>query len=81
MFPGEDGADFFIFGEAVGLEFGENLGFVQEDLKAAIGAGLQLQVRDALPELFQNLLRQTDGIWLVLSASTILDSDLHGFAR
>ena len=79
MFLGEDGPNFFVLGEAVGFEFGENLGFVQEDLKAAVGKGLQLQIGHAVLELFQNSLRQTDGMRLVLSARAVLDSNLHGF--
>ena len=81
MFLGEDGPNFFVLGEAVGFEFGENLGFVQEDLKAAVGKGLQLQIGHAVLELFQNSLRQTDGMRLVPSASAVLDSNLHGFRR
>ena len=79
MFLGEDGPNFFVLGEAVGFEFGKNLGFVQENLKAAVGEGLQLQTGHAVLELFQNALRQTDGMSLVLSASAVLDSNLHGF--
>jgi hypothetical protein len=77
--PGQQRAEFFVLGKPVGFEFGEDSGFVQEDLEAAVGEGLQLQPRNALLELFQNLLRQTGGMTLVFSASAILDADLHGF--
>jgi len=78
---GEELPEFFILGKAVGFEFREDFRFVQENFEAAIGEGLQLQPRHALLEFLQNLLRQTDGMRLVLSASAILDPNLHGFTK
>lgn len=78
---GKQRAEFLVLGEAVGFQFREDSGLVQVDIKAAVGEGLQLQRPDALLELLQNLLRQTGGMPLVLSASAVLDADLHGFVN
>ena len=70
-------SNFFIFGEAVGFELGENFPSVNENLEPAIAIRLQLQQRDLLFELFQDFLRQTDGGGFILSGRAVFDFDFH----
>ena len=76
--PGsERGLNLRILRETMRCELGENLLAIQEDLEAAVVERLQLQRFHLLLELFQNLLRQTDGVGFVLSGGAILNLDLH----
>ena len=61
----------------MGFVFGEDPAAVQENLKAAVGEGLQFEGSDALFELFENLLRQTDGMGLVPSLGAVFNFDPH----
>jgi hypothetical protein len=61
----------------VGLQFGEYLLAVQEDLESSVIERLQLQGSDFLLEFFQDFLRQTDGVGFILSSGTVLDCDFH----
>jgi len=75
------GLNFGVLREAAGFLLGKNLGPVHEDFEASVAEGLQLQEGDALLELFQNFLRQTDGIGFVASSGAVFNGDLHRSAN
>ena len=61
----------------MGGELGKNFAAVQEHLKPAVRERLQLQRGNAFLEFFQDFLRQTDGVGLVLSLGAVFNFDLH----
>ena len=77
----EQRPDFLVLGKAAGFELREDSSLVQKNFKASVGERAQFERNHALLELFQDLLRQPDGMRLVLSASAILNSNLHGLNR
>ena len=73
----EFGDDVAGFGEAVLGEFGKYLFGVDKDFEAPVGEGLQLERGDALLELDQNVLRQTDGCGFVVSLRAVFNENVH----
>jgi hypothetical protein len=72
--------DVFRFGEAVFGQFGEYFLGVNEDFKSPIGKRFQFEGRNALLEFYENFLRQTDGMGLVISLRAVFDQDVHAQA-
>jgi hypothetical protein len=76
---GADGVEHpLLVGELAGLELGVEQIAVGGQLEAAPAGGEQLQLRDLLLELGEQLARQTDGLRLVPSHRTIAQLQLHG---
>ena len=67
-----------LVGELAGLELGVEQLAVDGDLEAAAAGRDELEVVDLLLVSVQQLGRQTDGLWLVVSHRTVLDLDVHG---
>ena len=59
------------------LQLREDFLIVQEHLKPPIPERLELQVGNFLFEFFQDFLRQTDGMRLVLSSGAIFNCYFH----
>jgi hypothetical protein len=59
--------DCVFVGEATRLQLAIDQLTADRQLKAAAGRGLECQAGDAPLELVEELVRQTDGLWLVVS--------------
>src|ERR1051326_610134 len=66
-----------LIGKLAGLELRVEQFLVNRQLEAAAAGGDQLQVFDLLFELGQDLGRQTDGSWLVVSNRAVFQRDVH----
>jgi hypothetical protein len=75
----EDAVDLARLREAAGRELGEDEHVVLLHLEAASIGRDQEQGLDVALETLEQLFRQTDGPWLVVSDRAVADLDLHGF--
>ena len=64
--------------EGVTLQFGVDLRVILENLKPPVVERHEFKRFDPLLACNQQLLRQTDGPWFVISLRAIFDSDSHG---
>ena len=69
------------FGVAFGGFFAVDQGVADGDFKSSAAGGDQGQADDGLGEMVEQLCRQTDGAWGVVSHHAVFDTDrnlLHG---
>src|SRR5262249_3360875 len=69
--------DPLLVGELAGLEFGVEQLAVGGEFKAAAAGRDQFQVADLFLVRAEQLARQTDGLWLVVSHRTVLQFQVH----
>ena len=70
--------DRLLVGKLAGFQLGVNQFAIDGQLEAAASAGDQLQIGDTLLKRAQNLARQTDGFWFVISRRAIFQDQVHG---